>query len=75
MKRATADAVAISFTEAEIVVTLDDARRVSAPLEWFPRLQRATAEQLANWRLIGGGVGVHWEELDEDISLRSLLSN
>ena len=51
---------------------LADARRVTAPLEWFPRLLRATPAQRANWRLIGSGVGIHWDDVDEDISLRSL---
>jgi hypothetical protein len=69
-----AEAVDVSFTEDELVVTLADARRVSAPLEWFPRLLRATPVQRANWRLIGRGVGIHWEDVDEDISVRSLLA-
>lgn len=69
-----ADAVDVSFTEDEIIVTLADARRVSAPLEWFPRLLAATATQRANWRLIGRGVGIHWDDVDEDISVRSLLA-
>ncbi len=69
-----ADAVDVSFTDAELVVTLADARRVSAPLEWFPRLLRASPAQRANWRLIGRGVGIHWEDVDEDISVRSLLA-
>ena len=58
-----------------MIVTLADARKVSAPLEWFPRLRAATAAQRANWRLIGRGVGIHWEELDEDLSVRSLLAS
>ena len=69
-----ADAVDVSFTDDELVVTLADARRVSAPLEWFPRLLAATPAQRANWRLIGRGVGIHWEDVDEDISVRSLLA-
>ncbi len=70
-----ADAVDVSFTEDEIVVALADGRRVSAPLEWFPRLLRATAGQRANWSLIGRGVGIHWEDVDEDISVRTLLAS
>lgn len=69
-----ADAVDVSFTEDELIVTLADARRVSAPLEWFPRLLRASPAQRGNWRLIGRGVGIHWEDVDEDISVRSLLA-
>jgi hypothetical protein len=69
-----ADAMDVSFTDHELVVTLADARRISAPLEWFPRLLAATPAQRANWRLIGRGIGIHWEEIDEDISVRSLLA-
>jgi hypothetical protein len=69
-----ADAVDVTFTDDEMIVTLADARRISAPLEWFPRLRGASPAQLGNWRLIGCGIGIHWEELDEDISVRSLLA-
>jgi hypothetical protein len=69
-----ADAVNVAFTENSLVVALADGRQVSAPLEWFPRLRGATAKQRKNWRLIGGGVGIHWEDIDEDISTRSLLA-
>ena len=72
--RPVADAVDVSFTNDELVVTLADARRVSAPLEWFPRLLRASPEHRSNWRLIGRGVGIHWDDVDEDISVRSLLA-
>jgi hypothetical protein len=72
--RPVADAVDVSFPDDELVVTLADARRVSAPLEWFPRLLRASPEQRSNWRLIGRGVGIHWDDVDEDISVRSLLA-
>jgi hypothetical protein len=47
---------------------------VSVPLEWFPRLRAATAQQRARWRFIGGGVGVHWPDLDEDLSVAALLA-
>jgi Protein of unknown function (DUF2442) len=69
-----ADAVGVSFAKDSLVVTLADGRQVSAPLEWFPRLRDATAKQRKNWRLIGRGVGIHWEDIDEDISVRSLLA-
>ena len=72
--RPVADAVDVSFTEDELIVTLAGARRVSAPLEWFPRLLSASPKQRSNWRLIGGGIGIHWEDVDEDISVRSLLA-
>jgi len=61
--------------EIQLIVTLVDGRRVSAPLAWFPRLLRATPKQRANWRLIGRGVGIHWDDVDEDISVRSLLAS
>jgi hypothetical protein len=48
-------------------------REVSTPLEWFPRLRGATAEQRKNWRLIAKGIGIHWEEVDEDIAVSTLL--
>lgn len=55
-------------------VTLADGRVVIAPLEWFPRLRDATPAQKRNWRLIGPGIGIHWEAIDEDISVKSLLA-
>lgn len=69
-----ADAVDVAFTDDELTVTLADGRRVSAPLEWFPRLLKATPAQRAKWSLIGKGIGIHWPEVDEDISVRSLLA-
>jgi hypothetical protein len=70
-----ADAVDVACTDDELIVTLVDGRRVSALLEWFPRLLRATPKQRANWRLIGRGIGIHWEDVDEDISVRTLLAS
>jgi hypothetical protein len=64
----------VKVTNDELQVELADGRVVSAPLEWFPRLRAATAEQRAKWRLIGGGIGIHWEDVDEDISVESLLA-
>ncbi len=52
---------------------LSDGRSVSVPLAWFPRLLHATPEERKNWRLLGGGQGVHWEELDDDISVEGML--
>ena len=63
----------IKCTTDALVVVLEDGREISAPLTWFPRLQKATPAQRRKWRLIGGGIGVHWEEIDEDISIESLL--
>ena len=66
-------AVSASFSEDALHVQLSDGREVSAPLEWFPRLRDATPEQRQNWRLIALGVGLHWEDVDEDVSVASLL--
>ncbi|MFH1560422.1 MAG: DUF2442 domain-containing protein [Chloroflexota bacterium] len=54
-------------------VRLADGREISAPLEWFPRLRDAGDKERGNWRLIGEGVGIHWEDLDEDLSVVGLL--
>src|SRR5947208_7478814 len=70
-----ADAVDVKCTDDELIVTLVDGRRVSAPLPWFPRLLRATPKQRANWRLISRGVRIHWEDVYVDISVRSLLAS
>jgi hypothetical protein len=70
-----ADVVDVACTADELVVTLADGRRVAAPLAWFPRLLGATPTQRAKWRLIGKGIGIHWDELDEDISIQSLLAS
>ena len=67
-------AVDVSFTKDSLRVRLADGREVSAPLVWFPRLKTATARQRKNWRLIGGGVGIHWPDVDEDISVEGLLA-
>ena len=74
ISKPVADAIDVSFTDDEFVVTLVDGRRVSVPLAWFPRLLSATPDQRKKWRLIGRGVGIHWHDVDEDISVRSLLA-
>lgn len=70
------EAVAQSMTanDEALIVDLADGRTITVPLAWFPRLARGTAAERANWRLIGGGVGIHWPDLDEDISVESLLA-
>lgn len=67
-------AVDVSCTDAALRVVLADGREVVAPLEWFPRLRDATPEQRANWRPIGRGVGIHWPDVDEDLSVAGLLA-
>lgn len=66
-------AVSVEAVAGELVVHLEDGRTVSVPLEWFPRLRDATVAQLADWHLVGQGIGIHWTQLDEDLSVRGLL--
>lgn len=61
------------FDQDMMHVQLSDGRLVAVPIEWYPRLREATPQQRSNYSLIGKGVGVHWEDVDEDISLASLL--
>lgn len=67
-------AVDVNSTEDTLTVDLSDGRTISVPLGWYPRLEHASSEERANWRLIGKGYGIHWEELDEDISVEGLLA-
>ena len=67
-------AIDISFSEDKLVVFLEDGREIAVPLEWFPRLRSADVKQLNNWRFIGKGEGIHWPEIDEDISVENLLA-
>lgn len=64
----------VSVTEESLTVDLTDGRTVSAPLVWYPRLFHATQEERSNWRLIGKGEGVHWPDIDEDISVQNILA-
>lgn len=66
-------AVSVTLNSEEIAVDLQDGRTIIAPLGWFPRLAHATQKERNNWRLIGKGVGIHWPDLDEDISISNLL--
>src|SRR5208283_2698082 len=66
-------AVEVSCSMDALSVTLTDGRVVSVPLVWFPRLADASPPQRSDWELIGGGIGIHWEKIDEDISVASLL--
>ncbi len=66
-------AIQVSVSEDELSVELADGRRVSVPLAWFPRLLHASADQRSNWRLLGEGQGIHWPDLDEDLSVEGLL--
>ena len=66
-------AVDVATDEFMLRVRLADGREIAAPLEFFPRLRDASPEQRNKWRLIGHGYGIHWEEIDEDISVAGLL--
>jgi Protein of unknown function (DUF2442) len=68
------NAESVTITEDTLTVDLSDGRTISVPLTWFPRLVQASLEERNNWRLIGQGQGVHWEDVDEDISVEGLLA-
>ena len=63
----------VTFTENDLVVTLVDGRTVSVPLVWFSRLAKATREQLQNYEILADGEGIHWPDIDEDLSVAGLL--
>lgn len=67
-------ATALDITDLEIVVHLLDGRVLHVPLEWFPRLRDASPEQRLNFRFMGNGLGIHWPDIDEDLSVRGLLT-
>ena len=66
-------AVGVELTDDELVVLLADARQLTVPIAWFPRLLRATSGERSNWQLVGDGAGIHWPDLDEDVSVEGLL--
>ncbi|HSY49607.1 MAG TPA: DUF2442 domain-containing protein [Thermoanaerobaculia bacterium] len=63
----------VVVTDAELTVSLTDGRTISVPLAWFPRLMDGSADQRARWELLGDGQGIHWPDLDEDLSVAGLL--
>lgn len=63
----------VSFRAGRMYVLLSDGREIGVPVAWFPRLDHAAPSQLANWRFTGGGLGIHFPDLDEDISIAGLL--
>jgi Protein of unknown function (DUF2442) len=67
------NAKSVTVTEETLSVDLSDGRSSSVPLAWFPRLLHGSPEQRSRWRLIAQGHGIHWEDLDEDISVEQLL--
>ena len=62
------------FDDTRVYVELKDGRIVGSPLAWFPRLQHATPEQRSHFELVGGGYGIHWNELDEDLTAEGFLT-
>lgn len=66
-------AVDVSCNNESLSVALADGRMIRVPLEWYPRLVDATPKDRNSWQLIGGGLGIHWEDLDEDVTVESLL--
>jgi hypothetical protein len=69
-----ASAVRARILNEAVIVDLRDGRTVTAPLSWYPRLLHGTARERRNWRSIGGGVGIHWPDLDEDLSVEGMLA-
>jgi hypothetical protein len=67
-------ATTVSFSLGKLVVELSDGRDIAVPISWYPRLENASSIELAEWELIGDGRGIHWESLDEDISVAGLIS-
>ena len=63
----------VEFTVDDMIVSLVDGRKVIVPLVWFPRLSEASESQLMNYELLGDGEGIHWPEIDEDLSVAGLL--
>ena len=71
---ASAALVGVEVTDDALAVELADGRTVSVPLGWYPRLEIATPEERSQWRAVGGGRGIHWPALDEDVSVENLLA-
>lgn len=67
-------AINVSVSDDSLIVELSDGRTIYVPTEWYPRLLHGSNEERNNWRLIGGGEGIHWPDLDEDISIEGLIS-
>lgn len=75
VKNKPAKAINVWFTDQKLFVRIEDGREIAVPLEWFPKLRDAKPEDLNNWRLIGHGIGIHWESLDEDLSVEGLFNS
>ena len=69
-----ARAVDVKVTRDELCVDLEDGRRIAVPVAWYPRLAQCSRPERARWRLIGRGTGIHWPDIDEDVSVDGLLA-
>ena len=79
MSSSTTDTQVVTATnlvvdDDNLTANLTDGRSLTVPLAWYPRLSHGTAKERSNWQLIGGGTGIHWPDLDEDISIENLLA-
>ncbi len=72
-KPETVFATTVWFADSKLYVRLTDGREVAVPIDWYPRLRDASQEARNNWRLIGRGQGIHWEDVDEDLSVAGFL--
>jgi len=70
----TPEAISVIVTEDSLSVDLRDGRTITVPLTWFPRILHGNSTERKSWKLMGNGKGIHWEELDEDISIEGLLA-
>ncbi len=73
LKLSDARAMDVQVTEDALTIDLDDARTISVPLVWYPRLWHGAPDERNNWEITGAGYGIHWPDLDEDISVKGLL--
>lgn len=65
--------VNVSFTDSDLSVAMKDGRTITVPLAWYPRLLNATPQERQNWKIAGAGYGIHWPDIDEDLSTEGLL--
>lgn len=67
-------ATGVTITDEKLIVELSDGREITAPIRWYPRLENASSKELAEWELVAKGQGIHWDVIDEDISVSALLA-
>ena len=74
IKQVAASIADVAIDDDSVVVSLSDGRTISVPISWYPRLSHASKGERSNWRLIGAGSGIHWPDIDEDVSVSNLLA-